>query len=119
MWKPRILVIGAGPGGIAAAARMLQDGFDDVVVAERSDGVGGVWRANGYPGAGCDVPSHLYSLSFAPNPGWSKRFAGAGEILRYLERTAEDFGVAARLRTGTEVRELRWDDAENLWHATF
>ena len=77
-------MIGAGFGGLAVAHRLAQDGIEDVVILERGDGVGGTWRANTYPGAACDVPSHLYSLSFAPNPNWSRAYAAQPEILRYV-----------------------------------
>ena len=75
-----VAIIGTGFGGLAAAVRLLQGGVDDLVLFEKSGDVGGVWRENTYPGAACDVPSHLYSLSFAPKPDWSRRFAPQGEI---------------------------------------
>ena len=70
-----VAIIGTGFGGLAAAVRLLQSGVDDLVLFEKSGDVGGVWRDNTYPGAACDVPSHLYSFSFAPKPDWSRRFA--------------------------------------------
>ena len=73
--RSEVAVIGAGFGGLVVAHRLAQDGVDDVVILERDDGVGGTWRDNTYPGAACDVPSHLYSLSFAPNPCWSRAYA--------------------------------------------
>ena len=85
-------IVGAGFGGIGAAIRLRQAGFEELTVFERGDTVGGVWRANTYPGAACDVPSHLYSFSFAPGHHWSRRYAPQREILTYLEE------CAARLR---------------------
>src|SRR3712207_5588298 len=89
-------------------------GYDDVVVFERAERVGGVWHANTYPGAGCDIPSHLYEYSFAPNPRWSRRYAPQPEIQAYIEGVARSHGVLDRIRTGTEVRSARWDGAR--WH---
>ena len=93
-----VIIIGAGFGGIGLAARLLRAGVSDLLVLEKSPEVGGVWQANRYPGAACDVPSHLYSFSFAPNPHWSRRFAPQGEILRYLQDTAHTTGVLPHVR---------------------
>lgn len=98
----RIAVIGAGASGIAAAARMRGDGHA-VTVFEKADRLGGTWRENRYPGVACDIPSHLYRFSFAPNPDWSMEYAGGAEILAYLERAAEDLGVAGLIRCGEQV----------------
>jgi cation diffusion facilitator CzcD-associated flavoprotein CzcO len=111
----RAVVLGAGIGGLAAAERLLRAGIDDFVILERGDGVGGTWRWNTYPGAACDVPSHLYSLSFAPNPDWTSTFARQPEILAYLERVADDHGIRPHLRTGQTVEAMRWDDATSTW----
>jgi cation diffusion facilitator CzcD-associated flavoprotein CzcO len=114
-WNPRVIVIGAGAGGIAAAVRLLQDGIEDLVVIDRDTGVGGVWRENSYPGAQCDVPSHLYSLSFQLKPDWSQRFGNQDEILAYLEDVAQAQGITPYLRLRTEVVSCTWDDAAQLW----
>jgi cation diffusion facilitator CzcD-associated flavoprotein CzcO len=90
-------------------------GHDDVTVFERGERVGGVWHHNTYPGAACDVPSHLYEFSFAPNPGWSRRYAPQAEIQAYLEDVARSHGVLERIRTGTEVRSARWDEQRSVW----
>lgn len=111
----RAAVLGAGIGGMAAAERLLRAGIDDFVILERGDGVGGTWRWNTYPGAACDVPSHLYSLSFAPNPDWSSTFARQPEILAYLERVADDVGIRPHLRLGRTVTAMRWDDGSSTW----
>ncbi len=105
----RIAVVGTGFGGIGAAVRLLQDGERDLVLFERSDDVGGVWRDNTYPGAACDVASHLYSFSFAPTGRWSRRFAVQREIHDYLRRVARDFGVLPHVRFRTEVLSATWD----------
>ncbi len=85
-------------------------------IYEKSDGIGGTWRDNTYPGAACDVPSHLYSFSFELNPWWTTTFATQPEILAYLERCCDRYGVRPHLRTGTEITEIRWDDGEQRWH---
>jgi cation diffusion facilitator CzcD-associated flavoprotein CzcO len=90
-------------------------GYDDVTVFERGERVGGVWHHNTYPGAACDVPSHLYEFSFAPNPRWSRRFAPQAEIQTYLEDVARRHGVLGRIRTGTEVQDARWDAERATW----
>ena len=87
-------------------------GYDDVTVFERHERVGGVWHANTYPGAACDVPSHLYEFSFAPSPRWSRRYAPQAEIQAYLEDVARRY--EADVRTGTDVTAARWDGAR--WH---
>ena len=112
---PRVVVIGAGFGGLGVTAELLRAGFTDVTVLERADAVGGVWRDNTYPGAACDVPSPLYSWSWAPNPDWGRRYSGQAEILAYLERTAAESGALARVRTGVEVTGLAYDDAAGTW----
>ena len=111
----RALVIGAGVAGLVAAVRLGELGAD-VVVVEKADRLGGTWRENTYPGIACDVPSHLYSYTFAPSPGWSRTFAPGHEIQAYLERVAADTGVADRIRYGVEVDSLTWDG--RAWHAT-
>lgn len=110
-----VVVIGAGLSGVATAVQLRQAGVEDFVVLEKSDRVGGTWRDNTYPGCGCDVPSVLYSYSFAPNPDWSRLFAGRREIQAYVERTAERFGVYDHLRLDTEVLEAAWSDDERRW----
>src|SRR3546814_12044326 len=84
--------------GLLAAIRRKQRGIDDLVILEKGDGVGGTWRDNAYPGCACDVPSHLYSYSFAPNPRWSRMFAGQPEILAYFERQADAHGLRSEER---------------------
>ena len=110
-----IIIIGAGPSGIGAAIRLLASGRRDFVILEKADAVGGTWRDNTYPGCACDVPSALYSYSFAPNRDWSRVFAGQGEIRAYLERVAADHGVPAHVRFSTELVSARWQPATRRW----
>jgi cyclohexanone monooxygenase len=110
-----VVVIGAGFAGVGAAIKLQEAGFDDFAVLEKADRLGGTWRDNTYPGCGCDVPSAVYSFSFAPNPDWSHAYADQQEIQDYLERTAEEFGVTPRIHFGTEVQEARWSEAEQRW----
>ncbi|MGK5637671.1 flavin-containing monooxygenase [Streptomyces sp. URMC 126] len=109
----RVAVIGSGFGGLGAAVRLRREGVTDFVVLERAGAIGGTWRDNTYPGCACDVPSHLYSFSFAPNPEWPRNFSGQPHIQAYLERLADTFGLRPHLRLNTEVRAARWD-AEGL-----
>lgn len=97
------------------AIRLKQAGLHDFVVFERADEVGGVWRDNRYPGCACDVHSHLYSLSFAPNADWSRSFGGQEEIWAYLQRCADEFGIRPHLRLGHEVRAARWHEPTQRW----
>ncbi|MCA0144142.1 NAD(P)/FAD-dependent oxidoreductase [Blastococcus sp. LR1] len=113
-----VAIIGSGFGGLAAAVRLKQAGVIDLVLFEKSDDVGGVWRENTYPGAACDVPSHLYSLSFAPKPDWSRRFAPQAEIHAYLRDVARDFGVLPHIRFGTEVLAAAFDEDTARWRLT-
>jgi cation diffusion facilitator CzcD-associated flavoprotein CzcO len=111
----RVAIVGAGFGGLAAAIRLRQQGVTDVVVFERAAALGGTWRDNTYPGCACDVESHLYSLSFAPWPHWTRKFAGQAEIWSYLQHTADAFGVTPQIRCGHEVTSARWNDREARW----
>ncbi|EUA15304.1 pyridine nucleotide-disulfide oxidoreductase family protein [Mycobacterium kansasii 732] len=115
--KPRVAVIGAGAGGIAMGIQLAAGGYD-FTIFDRADGFGGTWRHNTFPGAACDVPSHLYSYSFAPNPRWSKTYANQPEILAYLEKVAADYGLQAQLRPNTAVITARWSDARKRWMLT-
>jgi cation diffusion facilitator CzcD-associated flavoprotein CzcO len=112
---PRVAVIGAGFGGLATAIELKRSGIDGFTVFERGDGVGGVWRANTYPGAACDVPSEIYSLSYALKPDWSRRFGSQQEIKHYLSAVAEQFGLGPHLRFGSEVTALTWQAERACW----
>jgi cation diffusion facilitator CzcD-associated flavoprotein CzcO len=110
----RIVVIGAGMAGILSGVKLQEAGLTDFVIYEKADTLGGTWRENTYPGIACDVPSHLYSYSFAPNPEWSHVFSPGPEIRAYLEDVARRFGVAARIRYRTEVCRMTFEDGR--WH---
>jgi cation diffusion facilitator CzcD-associated flavoprotein CzcO len=110
----RVAVVGAGFGGIGAAVTLGRAGHD-VLVLEGGDRIGGTWRDNTYPGCACDVQSHLYSFSFAPNPSWSRAYSSQGEILAYLEDVVRRFDVAGRIRLRTEVASAEWDQRAALW----
>lgn len=110
-----VLVVGAGFSGLGAAIRLTEDGVDDLIVVERGSDVGGTWRDNSYPGAACDVPSHLYSYSFALNPGWSRAFSPQGEIYDYIRRVTHDAGVREKIRFGVEVTSARFDESRGRW----
>jgi cation diffusion facilitator CzcD-associated flavoprotein CzcO len=112
----RVAIIGSGFAGLGMAIKLKQAfGLEDVVVLERRDDVGGTWHVNTYPGCQCDVPSHLYSFSFAPNPDWSRAFSMQPEIGAYLKRCADDFDVRRHLHTETDVESARWDEDRARW----
>ena len=110
-----IAIIGAGFAGIGAAVRLRKAGIHSFTIFERGDDVGGTWRDNQYPGAACDVPSHVYSLSFEPNPRWSRRYSPAEEIWRYLRAVVDKWRLRPHLRTDTEIVEARFDEAAGVW----
>lgn len=112
---PRIVIVGAGFGGIGLGIRLKEKGIDSFTILEKADGVGGTWRHNTYPGLTCDVPSHLYSFSFEPNYDWSRRFPPQPEILAYLERCVARYGLGGHIRLGTEVEGADFDPDQGLW----
>ncbi len=112
------LIVGAGFAGLCMAIKLLEDGEQDFLVVEQGSDVGGTWRDNTYPGAACDVPSQLYSFSFAPNPDWSMSFSPQPEILAYLRRVARESGVLDRFLFDTAVEDARWDDDTGRWLVT-
>jgi cation diffusion facilitator CzcD-associated flavoprotein CzcO len=112
---PSIAVVGSGFGGVGAVVMLGRAGYRDVTVFERGERIGGVWHHNTYPGAACDVPSHLYEFSFAPNPRWSRRYAPQQEIQAYLEELVARERVGDRIRTGVEVLGARWDETRSKW----
>jgi cyclohexanone monooxygenase len=115
--RPAVGIIGAGAGGIAMGIQLAGGGYD-FTIFDRADGFGGTWRHNTFPGAACDVPSHLYSYSFALNPRWSKTYANQPEILAYLEKVAADHGLGQHLRPNTSISTLRWSDSQRRWKLT-
>jgi cation diffusion facilitator CzcD-associated flavoprotein CzcO len=110
-----VLIVGAGFAGIGMAIRLKQAGIDDFTIIERADRVGGTWRDNTYPGIACDIPSHLYSYSFEPNPTWTRLFAPQEEILAYLEHCATKYGVRPHIRFGTAATGASFDERTGLW----
>jgi len=113
--ETRVIIIGAGMSGLLAGLRLRRNGIAGFVILEKSHDVGGTWLDNAYPGSGCDVPSHLYSYSFAPNPHWSRMFARQGEILAYFRARADKGGLRENLTFGVEVDRAEWDAAAARW----
>lgn len=113
--SPAIVIIGAGFAGIIMALHLREAGLTDIVILEKTDGVGGVWRDNTYPGAACDVPSPLYSISKAPNPEWERRFSEQPDIFAYLTRVAAERGIDSMVRARTEVASATFDERSNRW----
>ena len=113
-----IAIIGAGFSGLGLAVRLREQGVEDFVILERNADVGGTWWANTYPGCACDVPSHLYSFSFAPNPDWSHSFSAQSEIHAYLQRVSAEYGIERFTRNHHEVTETRWTVDDQRWTVT-
>lgn len=113
-----ILIIGAGFAGLGMAIQLKRRGRDDFIVIERAGDVGGTWRDNHYPGIACDVPSHLYSYSYLPNPDWTRVFSPGGEIQAYIRKCAEDEGILPHIKFHTDMTESRWDEASKRWIVT-
>ncbi len=114
----QVAIIGAGAGGLGLAIRLAKSRRRDFVLFEASDGVGGTWRSNTYPGAACDVPSHLYSYSFARKPDWTKTYADQPEILRYFEECAARFGISRHVRPHARITAAHWDEGLRRWRLT-
>ncbi|KAA0021660.1 flavin-containing monooxygenase [Antrihabitans cavernicola] len=113
--QPSVIIIGAGFGGLAMALQLQRSGFDRFTILEKGESVGGVWRENTYPGAGCDIPSPLYSFSYEPNPVWPKRFSMQPDILQYLKDVSGKRGVTPKIRFGTEVTSAEFDAGAAHW----
>ncbi|HEY5343764.1 MAG TPA: NAD(P)/FAD-dependent oxidoreductase [Solirubrobacteraceae bacterium] len=111
----RIVIVGTGFAGLGSAIRLKQRGEHDFVLLERAERLGGTWRDNSYPGCACDVPSHLYSFSFALNPDWTRLCSPQGEIQAYLERVAGEHGIPPHIRFGHEMLESAWNEQRGLW----
>ena len=114
----QVAIIGAGFGGLAMAIRLLQRNIHNFLILEKSNEVGGTWRENQYPGAACDVQSHLYSLSFAPKTDWSKRYADAPEIFQYIQDVVQQFNLREYCQFNSEVVHTEYHEKECLWHVT-
>jgi cation diffusion facilitator CzcD-associated flavoprotein CzcO len=111
----RLVIVGSGFSGLGIAIRLKQEDMHDFVVLERAEDLGGTWRENTYPGCVCDVPSHLYSFSFAPNPNWSRTYSPQREIWEYLRRVAHDHGIDPHIRYRHEVTSASRDGVDELW----
>jgi len=112
-----VLILGAGFGGVCAAIKLRERGIDNIRIYEKAAGIGGTWWHNTYPGAACDIASHLYCYSFEPNPNWSRKFSPQPEIQAYIERCAEKYDVKRHIQLNTAVEEFRFDDQRKLWVA--
>lgn len=110
-----VLVVGAGFSGLCLGARLRRAGVSSFRILEKAHEIGGTWRDNTYPGCACDVPSHLYSLSFAPRADWTRLYPEQAELLDYLKRFADRFGLAPHLRLNREMTAAEWDEAAGLW----
>lgn len=110
-----VVIVGAGPGGLCMAKELMDAGFDDFVILEKGDGVGGTWRINRYPGCACDVQAALYSFSWAPKLDWTRPYPPQPEILAYFETLAEERGILPHCRFGVEVKGAAWDEAASRW----
>ncbi|MDR3418516.1 MAG: NAD(P)/FAD-dependent oxidoreductase [Nevskia sp.] len=111
-----VLIVGAGFSGLCMAIRLRQAGIHDLAILERAHEVGGTWRDNTYPGAACDVPSNLYSYSFAPNPDWSRSFSGCDEIQAYTRELVRRYELRPLIRFGHEVTGLQFDAEQGVWN---
>jgi cation diffusion facilitator CzcD-associated flavoprotein CzcO len=115
MGSRRIAILGAGISGLCTGIALKRAGIHSFTIYEKSDKLGGTWYDNSYPGAACDVPSPLYSLSFEPNPDWTRMFSPQPEIQGYLARTAEKYGLLSHIRFGTEISGASFDEAAGTW----
>src|SRR2546421_7979899 len=113
--SPSVIIVGAGFGGIAAAIELKRAGIDDVRILERAADLGGTWYYNSYPGCACDVPSHLYSFSFAQRRDWSRLCSPQAEILEYLHGVARDHGVDRLVVPNSDVESCSWDEETCRW----
>ena len=113
-----VAILGAGFSGLGMAIRLKQHDQHDFVVIEKATDIGGTWRDNTYPGCACDVPSHLYSFSFALNPRWSRSYSSQREIWDYLRRCARRFGILSHIRWNSELLDASWNEDEQCWHIT-
>ncbi len=113
-----VLIVGAGFSGICMGIKLLEAGMQSFLIFEKSEEIGGTWWENRYPGCACDIPSHLYSFSFAPSTEWTRMYPGQQEIHDYLKRCVERYGLAPHLRLNTRFQEAAWDESESVWNIT-
>ena len=112
-----VLILGAGFGGSCAAIKLREKGIDNIRILEKAAGIGGTWWHNTYPGAACDIASHLYCYSFEPNPNWSRKFSPQPEIQAYIEHCADKYDVRRHVQLNTDVQSFNFDEARGLWLA--
>ena len=110
-----VAIVGAGFGGLCAAIRLRESGVQSLVILERSHEVGGTWRDNVYPGCACDVPSHMYSLSFAPNKEWTRPYPQQQEIQDYILRVTDSYALRPLIHFNTDVQAMRWIAEKDCW----
>jgi cation diffusion facilitator CzcD-associated flavoprotein CzcO len=110
------IILGTGFSGLGMAIRLKQQGYENFVVLEQASDIGGTWRDNTYPGCACDIPSHLYSFSFALNPNWSRAYSPQREIWDYLRRCAKQYGIIPHIRWNTRLLEASWNESDQCWH---
>src|SRR5258708_22216696 len=113
-----VLIIGAGFSGLCMGIKLLEAGMKSFLIIEKSADIGGTWWENRYPGCACDIPSHLYSFSFAPSTEWTRMYPGQQEIHDYLKRCVEHYGLAPYLRLNTRFQQAIWDESEGVWNPT-
>jgi cation diffusion facilitator CzcD-associated flavoprotein CzcO len=113
-----VLIVGGGFSGLCMGIKLLEAGMKSFLIIEKSEDIGGTWWDNRYPGCACDIPSHLYSFSFAPSTEWTRMYPGQQEIHNYLKRCVEHYGLVPYLRLGTRFREAIWNESEGVWIAT-
>ena len=113
-----VLIVGAGFSGICMGIKLLEAGMKSFLIIEKSNNIGGTWWDNRYPGCACDIPSHLYSFSFAPSTEWTRMYPGQQEIHEYLRRCVESYGLAAHIRLNTRFCEAVWDESESAWNVS-
>ncbi len=113
-----VAILGTGFSGLGMAIRLKQQGQEDFVVIERAADIGGTWRDNTYPGCACDIPSHLYSFSFALNPYWSRMYSPQAEIWDYLRQCAKRYGILPHIQWNSELQDASWKEDEQCWHIT-
>ena len=111
----QVLVVGAGFAGVCAGIKLLEAGIENFIICEKASGVGGTWWHNTYPGAACDIPSHLYCYSFEPNPNWTRKFAPQPEIQAYIDHCVDKYAVRKHIHLNTAVVALRWSEGRGLW----
>jgi cation diffusion facilitator CzcD-associated flavoprotein CzcO len=111
----KVLIVGGGFGGIAAAIELRRNGIEDITILEKAPELGGTWYYNSYPGAACDVPSHLYSFSYAQRRDWSRLCSSRAEIHTYLKGVAREHRIAELVQSGSTVTSCRWDEDSCRW----